>query len=432
MTTMQSFSWAPQSFASIVIKGLVCQYSRWTETWMVCFVSLDRPKLFFHQVMPSGPSTAVTSGNPVVILSGLDHWSFASGDDNPPPNVKKNDIKSEKTAAEGHTEISSTISNFLDAHFATSASAKSSAVANLTTAVQNTGTLLAPLIKAMQQEGHHELTEPCNSDFPTNPTCQYPKWPDKSLGPPAKKPKNLPPANCVCGSAWVASNGQSILANLSASCNPKASITTKDTFHDVSDVHPFHLPHIFSPAPGLACESGAPCAITSTDLSMPVYDSKDALDTGLYPITATEIRTKLKSRQAVWEKAGCKNVDYDSTDRNNAKACRAINQASWDWAMSVASDTAKARLQKFGRPLVMGDDIWEGIGPTGPKWIGSHLQYNPSSDNKVVTVQAPYFTTVNKNLGNESYLETIGYHYCKILSPARAIEWIYVDALKPQ
>ena len=129
-------------------------------------------------------------------------------------------------------------------------------------------------------------------------------------------------------SAWVASNGQSILANLSASCNPKASITTKDTFHDVSDVHPFHLPHIFSPAPGLACESGAPCAITSTDLSMPVYDSKDALDTGLYPITATEIRTKLKSRQAVWEKAGCKNVDYDSTDRNNAKACRAINQVT--------------------------------------------------------------------------------------------------------
>ena len=107
-------------------------------------------------------------------------------------------------------------------------------------------------------------------------------------------------------------------------------------------------------------------------------------------------------------------------------------QASWDWAMSVASETAKARLEKFGRPLVMGDDIWEGIGPTGPKWIGAHLQYNPSSDNKVVTVQAPYFTTVNKNLGNESYLETIGYHYCKILSPARAIEWIYVDALKPQ
>ena len=59
---------------------------------------------------------------------------------------------------------------------------------------------------------------------------------------------------------------------------------------------------------------------------MPVYDGKDSLDTGLYPITATEIRTKLKSREAVWQKAGCQNVDYQSTDRNNVHACKAINQ----------------------------------------------------------------------------------------------------------
>ena len=114
----------------------------------------------------------MTSGNPVVILTGLNHWSFASGDDNPPPNVKKNDIKAEKTAVEGHTEIASTVSNFLDTHFAGSASARSSAAANLTTAVENTGTILSPLLKAMHQEAHHYLIEPCNSDFPTNPACQ--------------------------------------------------------------------------------------------------------------------------------------------------------------------------------------------------------------------------------------------------------------------
>ena len=116
------------------------------------------------------------------------------------------------------------------------------------------------------------------------------------------------------------------MANLSASCNPAAKITTKDTFHDVSSTRPFHLPHIFSPAPGLACQSGASCTITSTSLSMPVYDKLDDLDTGIYPVTATEIRTKLKSREAVWQKAGCQNVDYDSTDRHNAHACKAINQ----------------------------------------------------------------------------------------------------------
>ena len=212
-------------------------------------LSISAIAAFFHEVLPTGPSTAVTSGNPVVILSGLNHWNFASGDDNPPPNVKKNDIKSEKTAAEGHAEIASTVSNFLDTHFAASASARSSAAANLTAAVENTGTILSPLLEAMHQEAHQHLIEPCDSDFPTNPTCQvllhsrqyltrvllahqsilasrllceircfsmyhhnyfmldlsncprvqYPKWPDKSLGPPARKPNPLPPTNCVCG-----------------------------------------------------------------------------------------------------------------------------------------------------------------------------------------------------------------------------------------
>ena len=28
------------------------------------------------------------------------------------------------------------------------------------------------------------------------------------------------------------------------------------------------------------------------------------------------------------------------------------------------------------------------------------------------------------------FIQTVGYHYCKLLSPARAMEWIYVDGLK--
>ena len=28
------------------------------------------------------------------------------------------------------------------------------------------------------------------------------------------------------------------------------------------------------------------------------------------------------------------------------------------------------------------------------------------------------------------FIQTVGYHYCKLLSPARAMEWVYVDGLK--
>ena len=33
-------------------------------------------------------------------------------------------------------------------------------------------------------------------------------------------------------------------------------------------------------------------------------------------------------------------------------------------------------------------------------------------------------------LGLRPFIQTVGYHYCKLLSPARAMEWIYVDSLK--
>ena len=47
-----------------------------------------------------------------------------------------------------------------------------------------------------------------------------------------------------------------------------------------------------------------------------------------------------------------------------------------------------------------------------------------------VAVAAPYFTTANAKLGDKPFVETVGYHYCKLLSPARAIEWMYVDGLR--
>merc|ERR1719472_490406 len=85
---------------------------------------------------------------------------------------------------------------------------------------------------------------------------------------------------------------------------PGATIETKDAFHDVSDVRPFHLPHIFKPKPGTKCADPGGCQIESTTVTMPIYDIRDELDTGLWPVTATEFRTKLKSRQAMQQSAG--------------------------------------------------------------------------------------------------------------------------------
>jgi hypothetical protein len=41
-----------------------------------------------------------------------------------------------------------------------------------------------PIVKSLEMEGSAALGVPfCNSDFPTNPSCNYPKYPDHSLNP---------------------------------------------------------------------------------------------------------------------------------------------------------------------------------------------------------------------------------------------------------
>eukprot|EP00931_Biecheleriopsis_adriatica_P066218 TRINITY_DN40617_c0_g1_i1.p1 TRINITY_DN40617_c0_g1~~TRINITY_DN40617_c0_g1_i1.p1 ORF type:complete len:568 (-),score=118.73 TRINITY_DN40617_c0_g1_i1:93-1796(-) len=383
---------------------------------------------YFHQVEKVG-GPQVDLDRPVVLLEGLNHWSFSSGD--LPSNVANNDIQAEVAMEEGHATIAGTISDFMVTHFGAEKD-KPNARAALVRAVEKTGELLNPVMEAMHMEGYRYFNPPCQSDYPTNPTCNYPKYPDKSLIPGSKAgpPNPMPPSDCTCGSEWVAKYGMKMMAGFEGTAAATATIIDSDAFQDVSDVRPFHLPHIFEPEPGTACKDPASCRINVTTVTMPIYDLRDALDTGLYPVTVSEYRTKFKSREALQQQAGLQDVNFTETDKLNTQTCRLINQAAYDWALNKASPKALARFKKYGQPFVFVEDLKSGIGPTGPTWIHDALKFEPSDDKKVVKVQSHYFTTGNKNLGKVSFLETVGYHYCKLLSPARAMEWIYVDGLK--
>ncbi|CAE7417721.1 unnamed protein product, partial [Symbiodinium sp. CCMP2592] len=329
----------------------------------------------------------------------------------------------------GHAMIGQAVSDYFTSLFG-SGSIKQAAQQKIVDAVKKTGEILDPVLAALHLEGYHYLNPPCNSDFPTNPTCQYPKYPDKSLLPPAGPPKPLPPADCTCGSEWVANTAANIVAGFEQTPASQSKLVSKDAFHDVSDVRPFHLPHIFEPKPGTACTDPAKCYINATTVSMPIYDFKDDFDTGLWPVTASEFRTKFKSREALQQAAGLPNVNYTATDESNTKICQSINQAAYDWALKSASSKARERFLKHGQPYVFLEDKKSGFGVTGPTWIHDALSYTPSKDKKTVEVQSHYFPLKNKNLGDVPFIQTVGYHYCKLLSPARAMEWIYVDGLK--
>lgn len=344
---------------------------------------------------------------PVVIHPGISHMQFASG--TPPSNVKKNDLKPEVSDDAAHATIARTVSNFLNMHLpGVGSSTAATSTKQMSDEVSATAPIMAPIISSLEMEGYKHFKSPCNSDYPM-PSCPlYPRFPSGQKG-------NTPQIDCTCGTPWSA-KAQQILAGV----DEDVTFDVNDAVHSVSDINPIHLPHIWSKTCGsekLACE------VNSTTVTQPIYSTLDALDTGFYYTSSSELRTKLKSRQSMYIAVGRSDVNFTATDVVPS-LCKAVNQASYDLALSMAGPRQLARYKRIGQPLVMGDDIF--LGNAGPLWIDNPLKYNTASDNSHVTVQAPCsHTPVDYAISSAA-----GFHYCKVLSPARALEWIYIDGLR--
>jgi hypothetical protein len=161
-------------------------------------------------------------------------------------------------------------------------------------------------------------------------------------------------------------------------------------------------------------------------------ETADEFDGTRAPISALEFRTKLKSRQATWEAVGLPDPDLSTSDGSLA-ICRTINELSISLAIKSAPASILQRYTQYGEPLVPVDDVKSGIGPEGPKWIQDELKYTRVTrpdGTSVMSVQSWTFDTPNVNHGDVPYYVTAGYHYCKILSPARSMEWLMVDSLR--
>jgi hypothetical protein len=281
--------------------------------------------------------------------------------------------------------------------------------------------LAAPIVKALQLEGSAALgQEICNSDFPTNPSCNYPKYPDFSLPPgPSPAPSPLPSSDCVCGSEWVTNYA---FPAVSGAADKGFAVHAADAFHDVSDVHPFHLPHTWN-----NCTAPQGCNLNVTTLTMNVNGSGTLFPSSAAPpLSALELRTKMKSRQTLWEDAGLGKQSVD-VDQKNMSLCRSANRMAWDWALANADPAVRSRFQKSGEPFVMVDDVVAPIGWTGPTWIKKELNYTRTAQG---TIEVQSWTFVVGESPIKSKLLPTGMHYCKLLSPARCMEWIYTDGLR--
>ena len=337
---------------------------------------------YYHSIMHSGNRNDSIKSCPVTIIEGMSHMQFASGD--PPQLVKDRDLRPEISYEQAHKAVASVVKAFFELHLG-----RSGSFSIIAKAVDNTGLFMVPIVTAFELEGYHNFKPPCNG--------------------------NPPSQACTLGSKW-SEHAQDIMGSLK-----EAILNDSDAFHPVWQINPVHLPHIMN-----KCSSPTKgCMLQTKSVTQNIYDELDKMDTGYVPISASEMRVKMSSRQAIMEAAGYPNVNFNTSD--GSSICKIINQASYNWALLNASKITVMRFQKFGEPYVMGED--EGPYNAGPLWIWDPLRYHKtqnSSNDDIIEIRSPMMRTPT-----DYFLKpAAGFHYCKLLSPARAMEWLYVDGLR--
>ena len=354
----------------------VCRITRIMEEYVV-----------HHAIMPSD-SGPVDSSSPVVLVAGMTHLQFASGE--PSDLIKKFDFRPEISDAVATNATSYLVSNFVSGVVLKS----EGSWRYLNGVVADTGTLLAPLIEAYSMEGSYKFKPPCYEN-PPSPACQV-------------------------GSQWT-EVAMTALADLHI-----VKLADKDAFHPADEVIPtYHHPKIAS-QPCVA--PGPSCLVNVTSVSDNIY-YEDKEDSGLVPTSACEMRAKLKSRQSVLLAGGYHNVSLNTTD--GGSWCQRLNQLAYVSALAnYTSSAARERFIKYGSPMRMAED--QGCFHNGGLWIYLPISYTyeDSKDGKEVflAVRSVQLTT------DVEYPINIfaGMHYCKLLSPARVAEWVHVDGLRDQ
>merc|ERR1712194_405065 len=131
------------------------------------------------------------------------------------------------------------------------------------------------------------------------------------------------------------------------------------------------------------------------------------------PVAPLELLGKFSSRQAG------KLAILGQTVGRDPDFCRELNNESYAWALNTVSKQARQRFETYGVPMTFGATEYK---PMGPLWVSSELKYD-EKEQSLELVSAGIFTEPGDRTSR-------GNHYCKLLSPARAMEYVLLDGLK--
>lgn len=338
----------------------------------------------------------------VVIGPGLTHLSFITG----PVQFNQEDLDTKllnsHTGLTGDSigYISSVVVDFLNVYYTRPKDLLVSQ-RRLDKHVSTTREFAAPMIKALQLEGSLALGPQCDSDLGGVQCPFYPVYPAQSTRNPGMNVQG-----CQCGSPF-AKLAQGVLMPVSNS-----GVYSVDAVHIAADLNPVHHPHIWNACNGLKCTLNV---TTVTEI---------LVEKGW--TSASELRMKLKSTQSLIKALTGKTVDMRLVDTN--MTCARVNQLAYDTGLALLPISKRRFYEVHGVPMEFANDA--DVGAMYPVWMTKALGFSleKREDSPVLTVtSASYLTDVDYWLPVEMFK---GMHYCKVLSPARVVEWAYTDSLR--
>eukprot|EP01105_Mastigella_eilhardi_P027153 TRINITY_DN8223_c0_g1_i1.p1 TRINITY_DN8223_c0_g1~~TRINITY_DN8223_c0_g1_i1.p1 ORF type:complete len:496 (+),score=99.90 TRINITY_DN8223_c0_g1_i1:62-1489(+) len=134
------------------------------------------------------------------------------------------------------------------------------------------------------------------------------------------------------------------------------------------------------------------------------------MDISTFPVSATEVSVKMKSTEAIAEQLG--------VPAPQEQTCKHINEQAVIVAAQLANPNALTRYTSKGKPLALLQDT---TCKTGLSWTLSSLSFSEGDTNCTVSSPALFVATSSRMFP--------GMHYCKLLSPAKVLEWMLVDSL---
>jgi len=240
---------------------------------------------------------------PTVAFEGVSHAQFLSG--TPPINVRNKDLVPDVTYEQAHQMTAEAMVQFFDQIIVGNKQSLDMAASY---------TVLKPMVDALEMEGYYYSKPACNN-----------------------KPYLVNPDDITClhGSPWNAENSERMMGGSLPGTN--MTINSNDNFHDVQEVNPVHLSEIDS----TCSEDSNNCVLDIITVTQNYYGDFDKMDTGYHPQAASEMKSKMSSRQAVQQAGGNAKADFTEEDEDGNR-CADINDYSIQWAYERLSKEAKS------------------------------------------------------------------------------------------